>query len=229
MDVRAILIAGGGSEAQSGAESFAGYPLALLDVLGKPVVTRLAERLMQFGIERCSIVVDSKVMPPPLRRNADSKHLNWKLSRGGEDFWRTCEQTFSEFAHDGAELVLVQRVGPYLELNYEELIQFHLDNHGRVTQVLDRSGNLGTFVVSASRRNDAAFLFRHRLQECRSDCVDYAFAGYSNRLQSADDFRQIVRDALLRNNQIAPVGSEIRPGIWLGRGARVERKARLVA
>jgi hypothetical protein len=144
--------------------------------------------------------------------------------------WDKCEEIFSAYAQDGAELVLVQRLGPYVELDYEAVLQLHLDKNGRVTRVLNPQGErLDAFVISASRRNDAAFLFRHRLAQCRSECVDYVFQGYSLPLRSAQDLRQLASDGLFQSNGVAPVGRELRPGVWAGAGAQIHRAARLVA
>jgi carbonic anhydrase/acetyltransferase-like protein (isoleucine patch superfamily) len=226
MDVRAILVVG--SPADSNSEQFAACPLALLDVLGQSPALRLAERLRSFGVDAVTVLFESghRSIPPK------SSSRPWLRSLEVEpgSLWRNCEEIFSDYAQDGAEVVLVQRLGPYLELHYEELLQYHLDKKGRVTRVVNpRAEQLDAFVISASRRNDAAFLFRHQLQACRSECVDYVFHGYANDLRSPADLRQLGRDGLFQTNGVAPVGRQLRPGIWVGTGARVERGARLVA
>jgi carbonic anhydrase/acetyltransferase-like protein (isoleucine patch superfamily) len=58
---------------------------------------------------------------------------------------------------------------------------------------------------------------------------NYTFHGYRNRLRSAADLRQLTTDGLMLRNRIRPVGREIRPGIWVGNGARIQKGARLVA
>ena len=40
----------------------------------------------------------------------------------------------------GAELVIAVRVGPYVEVDYEEMIQHHLDHHCPVTMAVDADG-----------------------------------------------------------------------------------------
>jgi hypothetical protein len=142
---------------------------------------------------------------------------------------RAAEGKFAEYAHAGAEVILVVQAGAYAEIDYEGLIQFHLESQNRVTCVSDDEGLVGTFAISASRRNDAAFLFRHNLQSCRTTSVPYITRGYVNRLQNAADFRQLIVDAFAEQNSIRPVGRQIRPGVWLGAGARLEREARIVA
>ena len=146
-----------------------------------------------------------------------------------EDIWRTSENQFSEYAQAGAELVIAMRLGAYAEINFEELLQSHLDQKARLTSAQDGEGQLGTFVISASRRNDAAFLFRHGLTKCRSECAYYDFRGYANRLRSARDLHRLAQDALFRRIELAPSGREMRPGVWVGEGARIERGSRILA
>ena len=142
------------------------------------------------------------------------------LASGGEDV--------QQYAEDGAELVIALRVGPYVEVDYEEMIQHHLDHHCPVTMAVDAEGaSLDIFVLNASRRNDAASLFRSELQKLRTECKSFRVAGYVNRLKTAADLRCLALDGLLHKNSICPVGSEIKPGVWVGKSARIHRKARV--
>jgi carbonic anhydrase/acetyltransferase-like protein (isoleucine patch superfamily) len=127
-------------------------------------------------------------------------------------------------------LVLVVRLGPYAEIDYEDLVQFHLDAGCRVTRVSDTGGvPLDTFVISASRRNDAAYLFRHELRDMRVPCEDYRFAGYINHLRDPKDYRVLALDGFAGIASIPPCGKEIKPGVWIGEKARIHRSARLLA
>jgi carbonic anhydrase/acetyltransferase-like protein (isoleucine patch superfamily) len=88
---------------------------------------------------------------------------------------------------------------------------------------------LDTFAISASRRNDAAYLFRHELQQMRVPCDDYRFAGYINHLRDPKDFRILALDGFAGIVNIPPCGKQIKPGVWVGEDARVHRTARLLA
>ena len=88
---------------------------------------------------------------------------------------------------------------------------------------------LDLFVLSASARMDAAELLHSRLQHRRRESEPFQVKGYVNRLQKASDLRQLAVDGLLARNSVAPQGKEIKPGVWMGRSARVHRKARIVA
>ncbi len=229
MDVKAlILLDETATTAHLGSDGAADeLPLLLIDVLGRPVLHRLADRLPQFAISEVGVVTNLNSQSAALRKTMPD--VKW-TSVSGPAIWRAAENKFSEFAQAGAELVIVIRPGAFAELDFDDLIQFHLDQRGRVTCVRDRDEKpLEVFVISASRRNDAAFLFRHQLQEFRVPCVNYAFGGYCNHLSSNADLRRLTVDGLLQRAQIVPTGTQVRPGVWIGEGAHIHRGARILA
>jgi NDP-sugar pyrophosphorylase family protein len=227
MDVKAVILIGGSRI--EGAEQLGGIPIGLLDVLGRPILERVLDRLEKFGISGAAVVTETPASSVPLARGSIRPGMHWTEAQGAQ-FWRAAENAFNEFAQGGTEIVLVVRLGAYAELDYEELVQFHLDAGCRVTRVSDSSGMpLDTFVISASRRNDAAYLFRHELQEMRVPCDDYRFAGYINHLRDPRDFRVLALDGFAGIANIPPCGKETKPGVWLGDNARVHRTARLLA
>jgi hypothetical protein len=225
MDVRAIVL----FPAVNEAESLGGVPLPLLDVLGRPVLHRITERLYQAGVTAIRIIGDagphsSRFLRRALHGNDQFEHAS------GSALWRVALRAFSELTQSGADLVLILRTGPYVEMDLDRLIQIHLDQNSRVTAVTDSGRELlGAFLLSATRRNDAAFLLRHDLAECRSPYLEYATGGYVNRLASAADLRRLAVDAFCGRAAIRPVGTEIKPGVWAAASARIHRGARLLA
>jgi carbonic anhydrase/acetyltransferase-like protein (isoleucine patch superfamily) len=123
----------------------------------------------------------------------------------------------------------VMRLGAYAEVEIDPLLQFHLDKRNHVTQVAGPEGALDFFVLSASRRNDAAFLFRNKLAKTRVLAPPFVTKGYVNALRSAADLRRLVQDAFALKTTIQPVGEEVRPGVWVANGAKIHRSVRLVA
>ena len=231
MDIRAIVLVGAPTDESNAfrvpAETIAGMPIALFDVLGKPVFHRVLEQATHWGAAATTLVTGlSSAASDFFDRPIGVKHVE----AGPDQIWRAAEAEFSEHVQAGAEAVLVLRVGPYFEFNAEELVQFHFDRHNRVTPLVDAAGALlPAFLLSASRRNDAAFLFRHRLQEMRSAGESYRCRGFCNRLRDATDLRRLAVDGLLGTAGIAPVGRQLKPGVWVGEGARIQRGARLLA
>ena len=98
-----------------------------------------------------------------------------------------------------------------------------------MSQVSHLGVKLDIFCISASRRNDAASLFRSQLYRCRSECPQWEHAGYINRLSSPRDLRQFAIDVLTRQARTCPAGEEVRPGVWIERKAMVEKGVRVVA
>lgn len=245
MDVRAVILVGGRSmpllhegEQQRLAiegqprnsalpERVCGIPVGLHEVLGEPIVQRVLTRLQRFGISSATVV--SELPPSSVPSTKDSPNTKWLYGTGAQ-FWRCAETAFSDLAQAGAELIILVRVGPYAEIDYEELIQFHLDKQSRVTGAVDLDGQcLDTFAISASRRNDAAYLLRHELKQVRSTAAEFIYSGYINRLETAADLRLLTLDSFARLVSFSPRGTEIKPGVWAGEGVRIHRTARILA
>ncbi len=227
MEVRAILVVGSQAEG-FGLEVLGGVPVATVDVLGRAVVQRTLDRLFASGISAATVVGDTGPLPLADLRSGplDVSYV----AAPGQQLWRAAEIAFNAAAEAGAETILVQRLGPYSELDYDALLQFHLDQHNRATAVaLPDGATLDAFAISASRRNDAAFLFRHQMRQIRTPGAPYVFAGYHNPLRDARDLRKLAVDAFYGACGITPVGAEVRPGIWVGEGARLHRGARVLA
>src|SRR5512143_1092190 len=224
VDVRAIILIGGlGKSDARGEESFAGSPLATCEVLGKSVLARVADRLQAQGVNAISVVSESSLSEVP-----DSVADSMGSLNGS--FWRTAECAFNDAAQAGAEAVLVLRMGGYAEFDTDEFLQRHLDARAHVTRAFDAAGTpLDIFLINASRRNDAAYLFRHRLQQTRAVSGHWVFRGYYNPLAGARDLRLLAVDGLLQRAQLKPAGVQVRPGVWIARGAQVDRRARVLA
>lgn len=220
MDVKALLLIGGTDE---GVPSISGRPIATLDVLGVPVVQHIAAKLRRFGVTALAAVCDCEQASVAARQGID-----WQQVKA-DSFWRTAEQTFTEWVQGGTELVLIVRLGAYADLDFEQLVQFHLDQRSRVTQVVSGRGPLDIYVVSGSRRNDAAVLLRSGLSQFRTSPVQFPFSGYVNPLANAGDLRTLARDGLMQRAGITPAGKERKPGVWVAPSARLERGIRIVA
>jgi NDP-sugar pyrophosphorylase family protein len=232
MDLRAILLVtpvAAGADGDGCAETLGGVPIALLPAVGSPVVQHVATRLRLQGISDITVIAEATAASAAhFGRSAMRPDSKWKTADSSE-FWRVAENVFGDYAQAGAELLLVMRLGAYCELDLDSLIQFHFDQRQRVTAVVDERGPLDVFVLNASRRNDAAFLFRHQLGSLRTPAAHFSFRGYVNRLRDARDLRQLVCDAFALKIGITPAGRQLKPGVWIEDGARVHRRARILA
>lgn len=226
MDIRGLILVNNDADSEERL-SFSSPALALLDVAGCSPMLRLAKRLETCGVGPVMAVVEeaipfsrARVLPGEMECRAASP----------DRFWRAAESAFNDLAQNGAELVVLIRLGAYAEVDFERLIQFHLERRGRVSRVMHETGaGLEIFCLSASRRNDAASLLRSGLTRCRSECDSFLDSGYMNPLSDARDMRQLAIDVLTLKTQSRAAGCEVRPGIWLGSGTRVEKQARILA
>ncbi len=230
MDVRAIILLGGVAESSNDAalETFNGTPLALQDVLGRSVLQRIVDRLVGYGAAAVTVIA-AEESSPLFSLRAEQITIN-HLRPPASQYWRVAESSFCEFAQDGCEEVLLWRVGGYAEVDFDDLLQRHLDSRCHVSSAINPAGqSLDIYLISASRRNEAAFLFRHQLRKFRTTCAPYRFSGYWNALQDAQDLRRLAIDGLLQRAQVAPYGKEVRPGVWQAETARVHQRARVLA
>src|SRR5262249_901822 len=202
-------------------------PLGVLEVAGKTPLERMTERLQRFGILPVAAVVETTVFPASPGISLPSG-LNY-VATPRDRFWRAAENAFNDMAQNGAELVVLVRLGAYAEIDFEQMVQVHLDRGGRVSQISHEGQSLDIFCISASRRNDAASLFRSQLGRCRSECPQIEHTGYVNHLSDARDLRQLAIDILTRQTQTCPAGEELKPGVWVGPGAVIEKGARVLA
>ena len=225
MDIRGILLAN--SEQNVAGTQALDAPLATLDVAGKSTLQRMAERLQQYGISSVSAVVEAT--PNSGVRNFGLSSDVTCVSAAPDRFWRTAESVFNDMAQSGAELVILIRLGAYAEVDFEKQVQFHIDRKERVTRMASDEQMLEIFCISASRRNDAASLFRTQLAHCRSECPVLQHDSYLNSLATARDLRQFAIDILTRQTQTCPAGKEIKPGVWTAPGAMIEKGARVLA
>jgi len=232
MDIRAILLVGGvAGEDALPPESIGGIPLAFMDVLGLPVIERVLRRLQRFGICATTVITDapSTILPFTQRAEIDPRAPQLEVV-AGEELWDAAETTFRQYVSEGADLVIAMRLGPYVEVDYDEMIQHHLDKRCAISMAVDsQNATLELFVISPAGRFDARELFQSHLQRLRRECEPFPVKGYVNRLAQAADLRRLGLDGLLARNDMRPEAVEVKPGVFLGRGARIHRKARVVA
>jgi len=227
MDVRAIVVVGApldGSITASAAQ-FNSHPYALADVLGKPLVFRVIDRLKQHDITQITVVTDAASDTWPVGTAVNG---TW-VSTTNELLWNSVEKAFTDYVQDGAEHVLLFRLGAYSEIDYRDLIQFHADRRSNVTCVVDIQGlELDAYVITASQSGEGLSVLQD-LRGFQSSLALYPFAGYVNRLSSPNHLRQLAIEGLMQRIQLAPEGCQVKPGVWLGRGAQVHKRARILS
>jgi hypothetical protein len=194
------------------------------------MIERVLRRLRRFGICKATLISDLPAETAAFTHRASIDHNVRQIEAAGSDFWNSAEETFRQYAEEGAELVVALRLGPYAEVDLEEMIQHHLDRHCTISMAVDEQGlSLHLFVLNPAARFDTRELFQSHLQHLRRECQPFPVKGYINRLQNAADLRRLAMDGLLTKNAVRPEGMEIKPGVFVAAGARIHRNARVVA
>jgi NDP-sugar pyrophosphorylase family protein len=134
------------------------------------------------------------------------------------------EEALASCRDSGASTALVMQASAYVELDVAELLKFHSSTGQTVTFVRDHSGPLSIAMVGCEVTEP--LLCERRTT--RSSSLEYLHRQYANRLSTFRDLRCMAQDALLQRCTIQPNGSEVRPGVWVARSARLHPRARVV-
>jgi len=218
--VRALVLVGG----RPAAERFGEIPLALLDVLGRSVLLRTLDRLRAAGVGEISVLCDTDPLPPTPRA-AGCRFL----VASPENFWEEASQQFRWLGRN-SESILILRLGAWAELDYAAMVTEHRRSGAPVMRAYSpRAEALDIFVASSGSQCEAAALLRGELREPRIAALPYKTSGYVNLLSAPAHLRILTLDAFAGTCAIRPCARELRPGVWVGGGARIHRLARIVA
>ena len=230
MEVGALLLSGPNPESSG----ILGVPTALLPVVGAPIVKHLADQLAAEGVRRVKVVIScigsaQETAAEDARRTLGGD-VTWRQT-SREQFWASAYSAYITLKESGCERILVVRLGGYLELSLPALIAFHKRSGNRLTRFYKDREPLDAFLVSASDQEGAALLFSADFGGLENQICPsiYNVPGYVNPLANIFDLRQIFTDIFAWRTLTKPRGKELRPGIWIGEGAKINRGARLVA
>jgi acetyltransferase-like isoleucine patch superfamily enzyme len=221
MDIRGLILVPPADKAQN-----KGLPCspALLDVVGRTPAERMASRMKQSGISAVSVIhaAESSQVPAGVVSGIEYQPVDPR------SFWPSAEAVFTHMGNSGAELVLVCALNTYSEIHFEKLIQFHLDHRALITQACCVSQPVQVFCISPSRRAGAESLFRSHLSGQPQYAI-FTGQGYATSLVTAQDLRRLAIDILTLRTETQPAFAQLRPGVWVGPGALIEKDARLLA
>ena len=183
----------------------------LLDsVLGHNLLQRTIARLDECGVARTTVVPQNPALREPLTAVSaeDSFFSAWDRAAG-----RAVQQ--------GARNILVLRANQYVELDFAELIRAHVERAAGLTQVSTDQDLLDVAVINVEKLCAAGQSFRSGLAALSPRRQRFLYRGYVNHLQKPADYMRLMEDALHLRCELRPVGTEVKPGIWLGDDARV--------
>lgn len=188
---------------------YSNCPVAYWDVLGQSILQRTVARLRRSGVRLVTVVQKEN------NNSTDSQSEGW-------------ERAFFEYVRTGVERVMLISLGAYSEFEVEEVVRFHGENQCPVTNVADEDGPLGITLIESKRVDHNFAQFRSRLSAFASCSSTFEFSGYVNRLSAASDYRQLVQHGLIGIAGARPIGREVKPGVWVGEGARISPSARIL-
>lgn len=196
-----------------------GSSRASLEILGQNLLQRTIAKLRELGTTQPDIIPDSPA----------STTLLPSRSAKTTTFIAAWESAVANQVGLGAELMLLLRIGSYFDLDYDELLRFHLQEQSRLTQVYGPSGALDVALVDATVFRGVDGPYRKIMATIIPEQHRFFYRGYINPLNKAQDFRRLVEDGLYGRCGLRPVGKEVAPGVWHGPGAQVEPSARISA
>jgi hypothetical protein len=198
-------------------------PLGCVEIMGRSVVERMVERFLEADVECVSVLTDARVALPLLRQSWDRVAVD-----DVDDIGCGLSRTLTDYSERGIEFVFVAHANLYVECDLIDWIWFHRGTHKPITRACDRNGGLDFWVADCTR-SQGVEIFLLPEEKKRFDGPSYSISGYVNQVTTPWDLRRLVTDVFRRRCEMRPPGKEIRPGVWVEAGARIHRRARIVA
>jgi NDP-sugar pyrophosphorylase family protein len=218
-------ISGSSSSLSPSTSLLADIPLEGVELLGQSVLQRTLEHLRRAGEVAVISALSESDHAANDRLSSISKQCGVSY-RTVADAWSGVAMKAKEYQQGGVERMLVIHGRAYVELDLRDLVQFHGEKGQKVTSIQDVQGPLAAWIVDSAHlaTNPDALTATPPLS-----ATGYTVRGYVNRLVDSRDLRHIVVEALRSRGRFQPNGREIRPGVWMGEGADVDRRAQLLA
>jgi NDP-sugar pyrophosphorylase family protein len=217
----------GHPERPTSLSSLSSEPAALLEILGEPILHRVIEVLRRAEVAPIYLVVDESYRDHEVIRSLRRERIE-VLSASSENLPSLVERAVQRCSDHGIENVLLMEPSVYTELDIQALAAVHRSANQKITHAYDDGGALPIAMVSSSESELAGSLMQRKLL-FPQPTARFLHKGYSNRLRTAQDLRQLAQDALQHRCRIRPNGDEIRPGVWVAKTAYVHSAAQLIS
>jgi carbonic anhydrase/acetyltransferase-like protein (isoleucine patch superfamily) len=190
-----------------------------LDILGSPLLERTIAKLKQVGVD----------FPTVLKDNAASNHLLPSQTSKGAAFLAEWEAAVARAVHGGIDYLFLLRLGSYSDLDYAELLDFHLHMQQPLTQAYGPKGSLDTAVVDMAALKNSEGAYRKTLSALIPQPRRFEFEGYINPLRDFRDLYQLMQDGIYGRCALRPAGKEIQERVWLGEATVIHPTATISA
>jgi hypothetical protein len=204
---------------RNGRGFLAGTLRARLDILGRNLLERTIAKLRALSSVSVRTIPES-----PL-----STSLLPARSAKSSSFIAAWESAIAQHVHEGARQLLLLRISSYSDLNYEDLLRFHVHHGGALSQAYGAGGALDLAVVDTECLRGTETPYRKVLSAFISAQERFFYDGYVNPLKQPEDLRKLIEDGLAGRCGVQPVGNEVSPGVWFGAGAQVDASVMITA
>lgn len=184
------------------------------EILGQSLLDRTLGKLQQFGIAQHKIISEEV-----------SGQLVSTRSLEADSFGDEWERAVTRYLQEGIDLLVFHRISTYSDLDFMQLVRFHLETENPVTQAHASDGPLDVVLVDASRLRGTEGPYRRSFGALLSQQARFMYRGYVNRLARPQDFYTLVDDGLRGRCALRPIGIESREWVWQGAGAHVDSSA----
>jgi hypothetical protein len=184
---------------------------ASTSILGHNLLDLMKRKFDRAGVGRPSIV----------RQGAGPTGFPFPRASNSEDSVLPWEEAAADWIGQQAELLIFVRAGTYTDLDFSDLIRFHLERGALLTEAYGKDGPLGVAIASReAMRGDGSYT--QALSRFVGRGQRFSYSGYVNRLETPEDFMQLIADGLDRRLKLEPAGTEITQRIWFGDDADVD-------
>lgn len=183
-----------------------------LEILGRSLLDRAVANLRAIPSASVRIIPEGPA----------STGLLPARSAKPSEFITAWEDAVARHIREGAEQLLLLRIASYSDLDYEQLLRFHLQRGAALTQAYGPAGALDLAVVDAGSLRNAELPYRKALNSFIYEQERFFYDGYVNPLHQPHDLRRLVEDSLTGRCGLRPIAREAAPGIWMGAGAKVD-------
>ncbi|HUS19741.1 MAG TPA: hypothetical protein VMZ25_08830 [Terriglobales bacterium] len=208
-------------------ESRGPMALAQVDILGASTLKRTVESLGAAGITQVAVV---SAETPGETYLTPAKIQFVKSS--AEQLWRDARSAFASLTVVRPEAVLLIKLNCYAEMDWKAFLAKHRAGKHPVTRAWASGVHaLDMYLVDPRAEKEVEFLLHNQLRHPRLIATRYQVSGeeYVHPLLHAADLREIAVDGLNLECQMRPAGREVKPGVWLADGSRIDEGVRLVA
>jgi NDP-sugar pyrophosphorylase family protein len=207
--------------------SVSSEPVALLEILGEPILHRIVEVLRRAEVAPIYLVVDQKFRDHEVVRSLRRERVE-VLSGPAENLPSLVERAVQRCSDHGIENVLLLEPSAYAEIDVHALASAHTSSSQPITLAYNESVALPIAMVSSSEPDLAGTLVRRKLAFSQP-MARFQHTGYTNRLRTAQDLHRLAQDALQHRCRIRPNGDEVRAGVWVAKTAYVHSAAQVIA